>query len=325
LQGSNAELFVEDKYLNFGTAWETTKFSWKLPFVNQSERQVEILDFESVCSSCTPVIVRPSSFVLKPGERREAELILDLTRRGSGQEQSWERPFQATIGPHFKEMGEQRIRWKITGNVRQALRTVPAVVDLGDREPESPAEGESFSIECHPRVGSVHVSCDSAFVNVHASRVVDGKSTVQVNVLAGELRKLNAGSFRARVSLTPKDSSGEVLPSIPFDVFGNVVYDVVVSPEDLVPGALRLGAKCAESLTFRSRSGKPFDVQARASNKSITVVETGSTGQGDRVFQLFVEATKVGPQTERIQFTVKTRGAERPVDFHIGVKYHGIP
>jgi hypothetical protein len=319
---ANGGLFVEDRHLNFGKVWADQQFSWKLPIVNRASQEVDVVGFATSCS-CS-VSVNPDSFSLKPGEVQVAELTLDLRRQNQKTGEAWERNFQTRIVPQLKGNLVHQQGWTIHGNVRDALQGVPGEIDLGDQNYESPSPGRAFVIQWHPEVEKVESKCDASWVKVEQWPTSKGKNHRKLNVrLAGELRP---GSFQMPVFLTPITHSGKRLPPSSFFLWGNVLHDVTVSQSDFTLGILRLGEKCTENVTFRSRSGKPFALDHDVSNReSITVLEKDSPSLNIRCFQLLIRATKKGPQKERVRFSVKDFKDQNPVQFTIGVNYHGIP
>ena len=70
------QLFVAEDALNVGPIWETEQFSWTVPVRN---REPELIEVESISSTCNCLSIEPRSFSLGPGERRDLQLRIDLT------------------------------------------------------------------------------------------------------------------------------------------------------------------------------------------------------------------------------------------------------
>src|SRR5262245_933742 len=56
--GGEGGVLVPDSGLNFGEAWETTSFTWRVPFTNRSDHVVAV---EDISGSCNCTTVRPKA------------------------------------------------------------------------------------------------------------------------------------------------------------------------------------------------------------------------------------------------------------------------
>ncbi|MCI0377420.1 MAG: DUF1573 domain-containing protein [Gemmataceae bacterium] len=68
-------LVVDAKELNFGEAWETKEFHWKIKITNVSEKALKIREFGA---SCACIVSEPKSLSLAPNETAEVKLLLDF-------------------------------------------------------------------------------------------------------------------------------------------------------------------------------------------------------------------------------------------------------
>ncbi len=70
-------LVVSPEELDFGSVFARDQFPWKLHIKNPGSQTVEVIDLRPSCG-CTKVT--PTSLTISPGETREVQLTLDLTK-----------------------------------------------------------------------------------------------------------------------------------------------------------------------------------------------------------------------------------------------------
>jgi len=71
-------LSIPPEALNVGDVWEDERFAWTVLIENQEPVPVEMTSFSHTCNCLS---IKPESLVLKPGERRELYMEIDLTQQ----------------------------------------------------------------------------------------------------------------------------------------------------------------------------------------------------------------------------------------------------
>ncbi len=253
----NAGLVVDDKYLNFGEAWQDSKFDWKLPIRNSAGETVVIEDFSTSCGCVRSI--KPRSFMLEPGESQVVELTLDLTKGVSFAKGSWESATEAAIFPHIKGEPALQSGWTLTGRVRKSLHISPNTVSFADElirtTPNKGFLTKKVRITTFESVDGLHASCEDnkAITNV----LRQGPKEFEVSITPQS--NLSQGHFTFRVflkCLTRKDS----IPGRFLRVQGFVHEEAELVPPLLFLGGVPVGNTIAETVMVTSRSGRLFKV-----------------------------------------------------------------
>ncbi|MCI0380494.1 MAG: hypothetical protein L0215_23150 [Gemmataceae bacterium] len=115
-------LFVAPECLDIGTVWETSQFKWVLPIDNRSTKDVQIKGF---WSSCVCADITQRSLQIPAHEKRDLELLIDLTPKLATEAQGDIHELRVSIHPEIETASGRRIvlkDWQVFGKVRPVLR-----------------------------------------------------------------------------------------------------------------------------------------------------------------------------------------------------------
>ena len=115
-QRTTGELEVPQVLLGFGPVWSSASFRWTVPFVNNSDRKIEVKSVSTSCG-CAVVSSGDGSFVLMPRECRPVGLEIDL--RGEPSLPGLTRDFGVGVAAILSD-GRQ-LSWRVQGLVKDAF------------------------------------------------------------------------------------------------------------------------------------------------------------------------------------------------------------
>lgn len=311
---AEAGLMADPRVLDFGEVWEDADFHWKLPIRNTTTQEIKVLDF---AVSCTCVSLKPRSFTLAPGEVKELELSLDLTRRKrlpQGQE-----VFQALLLPKIKGSIARTQGWTLHGRVRQLLKFNPAVAVFGDLIRGQSAPDVLINVESVLPLRSL----DKKGKESNACVQVVQKGSRKFELTVTPPSTLPAGPFHLEIPIQPTGQDGKLLPAKKLIVVGIMHEDVEPMPSPLVFGALPIGETVKETVVLKSITGKPFKVeewQSLSYGLRVELVEMGDKMEAS--FAVSQNGTTAGNQWTEARFRVHV-GNQPSQEIPLKIFYHG--
>lgn len=264
---ANAGLSVPEDALDFGEVWEDERFQWTLPIKNPTQREVEIVSFQStpLCTS-----IEPASLVIPAGDTAEVKLTLDLSRFCTFQEGQRVREFVARVAPVIKYDVPGQRGWEIRGRVRASLLVDPIFIDFGDNVVHGqPAVSRVVKIGAPAPLAKIVPRFDSARVSATLN-MLDTGCSYQLEVTPNP--SLSQGEFEADIFFEMVTVRGEILPRKRLPIKGVVKDDIQAFPSTILLGAVREGDSVHEMVTLHSASQSPVHVKAVSTSSEATVV-----------------------------------------------------
>lgn len=314
-------LTVSDDALDFGEVWEQPEFEWNVPIRNTSSRYIEIRDIQVSCG-CREV--KRNWLVLPPNQTQNVRLVLDLTLGSSERRKPGVRPHSVFLYAVVGSSPAASVRWTLHGKVRKVFADLPQSVDFG----ESCVRGMPFPMEAswvttEVPLHSLIAECPSSMAKCRVVQSRTDATTFAVEVTPSQT--LPAGPFEFSLDLVPLRSAGDRLPALPVGIFGKVVHDAYVSPQEAIFGAVPVGRTVEQEAWVRSRSGKAFDARVLTCKDTNVRVEfpVGDGPQCEHAFRVVLTDAQPGPHRIPVRFRIRQDGTE--YDIESPVLYHGSP
>jgi hypothetical protein len=310
-EGEVARLSVPEDRLDLGPVWESDEVYLTLPIENQESGPVEV---ESFSATCNCLSVEPRSFALRPGERRELRLRLDLTTKQSQGENIGVR-LTAKLNPGAsggKRLGPE---WRVSGTLRRVLEVEPAVY-LGRHSELSAVPPQVVPVRALVPLASLSARSDIPGVDVSVRPPPAGSATHSVVITSTQPTPV--GAFEWSITLHPVARSGESLPPRRVGVRGSIVPELDPHPPAIQVGGRRVGEAFEEVVVLRALSGQPLGpVRAEAEGEGLSVEPAG-----DAQFRVRQSVRRPGTQSTRVRFW--TEVAARRVEVVVPVEYAGL-
>jgi|GEM_PF-3230430 len=277
------DLLVDSASLNFGEVWETSHFKWTLRLRNIGADPVMIDHFTTSCGCGS---LEPPSLVIPARGTSEVTLLLNLNHGADQSTPFGVRDFSVMVKPVIANDPGGSPTWNIHGRVRRSLVVSPQHLHLN----EVNAEEESvFTVEATPAAAFAALTAECSHplrsVTVTPPTSEYGAYIIRVVNPPGELP---LGPFTSILRLQPRISEETQLPSITVPVHGIVVSDLDVMPSRLDLGVLPLLQAHTSTVTVRSRSGRPFEVQGFSADSDTVSVARAPGELSAQVFRVAV-------------------------------------
>ena len=249
------DLIVDPIDLDLGEIWAQSDFQHSLSVRNDSRRSIEVID---VLTTCECMTVTPPQVVIRPGESQKLHLRLDLLRGAPSSKPSVPRSFTASVSPVTSNSGSATTTWKLHATVLDPMSYVPATVYLGDRFPGAAFEPIVLALEAHARIRSLEATASDKRLRVSITQV---PSKVQQFELSIEpVGPFDLGTFEIPITITPIHATKQRLPSIATRAVGTTKSPLVVLPNYVHLGAIRLGDSATAYATVSSLDGGPVSI-----------------------------------------------------------------
>jgi len=316
---ANGGLTVEARYLDFGSAWEGSRVTWKIPIKNTGSKTLQIADLKPTCN-CTSV--RPRAFTLEPGQAQEIELelVLDNWRKlpGNGNQKL----FEARLIPQFENAKNREPGWTIFGEVKDLItNNLPATLHFGDDlivgQPFSPLKISSFFAV---PVESLEVEIDR---NYAQAKVTGGPTKYEIEIVPNAA--LPVGLTRFELELKPHRKS-ENLPPKKLQVHAVIHQRIEPLPDKLTFGALPIGQSATQAVVLKSRKGEAFKIgswQVKNNQFSVEPLEAVADVFNQRwEFKVSAKIAASGNQTSYVVFQAELEDGSR-IEVTCSVSYYG--
>jgi hypothetical protein len=296
---------IDAEYLDLGVLWEDQEQTRTLPVRNRTDRDIEVLDFQS---SCSCLGVEPKALTVPSGGRADIRVKLHAPR-GPAREDGpdlWD--FQAQVLPVVKEGFLAQWEWKLSGRVRRAVTIRPARVEFaGPLIRGTTWQAEKVTAKPLVAAKDLRVQCDERSVSVQVTRKGDDYE-LAVAPAAG----LACGRLTSEVSVQVVPETGEEIPPRKFGVTGLVCENIQAVPASLLFGPRRVGAVLRESAVLHALRPEEFDVEGIDTPSDDVAVEAsqGGPSAGGR-FVVRQKVTRQGPQEATVQFIVRRADGSR--------------
>lgn len=261
-QDAKSVLHIDQRHLDFGEVWEQSRFDWKLPVSNCSEKRIRISRIAADCR-CTHVV--PEALELQPGETQNLRVTLDLTRKAPSTKGNISvRPFETTLRLFVADRIPKAQICTLRGRVREnPISVVPPRLDFGN---ELVVGGAAKSYSAILKLRNADAASDVR-ASVHPKSmgsalivpVEDQSSQYQLHIQPAQ--SLKPGSFSFRVRVRAIYESVETNPFCEVPVTGTIVQEPVAIPDEVRFGLHPVGTGVHESLVLRSRTGRRFSVE----------------------------------------------------------------
>jgi hypothetical protein len=298
-------LTAEPASLNFGAVWNSDRFRWTLPIQNTSETTITVKGVDGSCS-CTSV--RPTAFVLKPGQRLELALTYDLASRTRDAD-STTVPFENGIvahGPDDKPIAS----WTVRGVVKHAFSCGPRELAFGESLVYGqPYLSKKLDVTCVEPCRTLIATTDPHYGAAVVTNTNADHKHFQVQVAPSS--SLGLGMHKFNVALSAVLQSGERLPAVSVPIEARVVGDLRILPEVTHFGDVTLGEAREQTVSLTSRTGQPFDVASyECSSKDVSVLPIASKDAQGKVYRVKIRPSHVGAQESDVRFAITYRAAE---------------
>jgi hypothetical protein len=309
----NEGLVIEERYLDFGEAWEEKSFRWKLPIQNPTSRDLEVTALQSNCACSS---VEPSSVTIPAGAEREVTLTINLTRDDKAGDDK-PRGFELGIVPLIAGAPPNQQGWTLRGRVRPVLTLTPARVLL-DRplvQGQSPPSARVL-VKAHTPLSGLSAAPTSAAASTEVRKVAGQERSFELLITLRD--GFSPGPVRFEVVLEPKGQDGLALPPVRLSVSGMVLQDLQVQPPALLLGAKAVGEVARETFTLRSEGAHPFMVEKVEGVPDGVTLSGQPQGETAVVYQLEKRIVQPGEQSFPIRFVVRKRdGATESVTLQV--------
>ena len=317
-QVAKMPLTVDADSLSFAEVWEDTRFHWKVPLHNPTDREVVVDD---VFTSCTCSVVEGKKFAVAPGETHDVELVIDLTRQSGATETNGIRDFGVKLAPTVRGEDGTPIKaaWLVQGRVRTAFRLTPRLVDFGTQSVEGqPLMPQRLEIKGHFVLDELTVATSNKDLKVEIRRLSETDSHFELIVTP--MKPMPVGKIEAEVRLHPRSPQYPTIPVQFIAVAGQIVEDVQAIPASVSFGSRTVGEVAEEVITLESLTKSGFTVESwRVRGEGLTVERERETG----AFKVRQVAKAAGEHATGIEFEVRT-AAGRQFLLAVAVSYYGI-
>ena len=161
-------LVVSPEELDFGSVFARDQFPWKLHIRNPGSQTVEVIDLRPSCG-CTKVT--PTSLTISPGETREVQLTLDLTKVRAERAEPQAPNFGVQITPVIEDRAAAPVVWTLKGRVHSFLDISPPTVRFDDELTEGCAFPEKkVLISSSIPLDSLEAECDFKFATLECAK-----------------------------------------------------------------------------------------------------------------------------------------------------------
>ena len=298
------ELSLVSSSLNFGEAWETEQFRWPLEFENRSTQPIRIERFDTGCD-CAKVNVE--RLEIPPGDRRTVTATLDLTRHRPGliTGVSWPDRFPLKVEWADGAGRKGRAGWLIRGNVKALVDVEPKFIWFGDQLLKGTA-GESHKLKIHPCVplNDLIIASQPDGFTCTLNRIPNG---YELTVVPTD--RLPAGFISRDLKLSLFDTRDNRLPAQTVTIFGTVNEKVVVLPEAVNFGPVRIGENVVETIAIASRTGEPFEMIKIETPLGTTILGKEKTETGWRI-RIRQQVAELGNHTATAKIQVRLNSGE---------------
>jgi hypothetical protein len=307
-------LSIPPDALNLGTIWENEDFMWTAPIENREAEPIEVKSFGKTCNCLS---IEPQSFVIRPGERRELRLHIDLISQTKPTGEVAVRLWPQLRANSGTELAKHRApEWTVSGQVRRALALDRSVYLGRHSELAQPLLARTIPIEVLVPLESLSAQCDVPGFTASVE-LPQGKDKTVLRLTPPSY--LSVGAFQGTIRLKPVLKGGEALPAREIRFSGKIVPDVEVVPPVVQVGGRGLGETFEELVVLRSIAGRMLAaVRAETEGEGLSVEAI----EGGGSYRIRQRVCGVGLQTNRVHFHTESDG--RPVAIVVPVSYTGL-
>lgn len=320
---------VDKSALDFGEVWADPQFKWSIPVENISDHIVEI---ESVNASCSCVSIK-TPFLIIPAHRTvPIELVIDLTDGKRDQPENSSYGFEVKLRTMTKGNKPPYV-WRIRGNVRRVLSTVPSELffEKGELVRGMTPEGRRLVARSFLRLNDLIATYPTKYLSVTVTPRKDNSDFFDIDIIPTEALLENPQPFSMEIVLHPVSGTPLPLPDFHIPVKGEVVDDISVSPYYLHLGAVVPDNIAGGTVTLNSKSGKPFEVSSVVTKaKELTVVPYEQSPVPEivsrHVYHIHQRALYLGHHTNIVSFFVHSPHNSEldPIEVILRVSYLGV-
>lgn len=290
---------MSQEHLDFGEVWETDQFHFKLPIRNRTDTPVLIENFWTTCACSS---IAPPSLEIPPQQTREVELKLDLIPTDSSLRSLERRPFAVEIAPKIKGHSEQ-IHWELKGTVKRWFQLDRQVISFGQHsELCQPLPTQKLMVTPLVPIKGLSVKTNAPWKL--STKVRHIGNAFAIDMVPAEC--IPVGRFRFTVQLKAEERESK-LPALRMVAEGVVVDDCQALPGSLSLGAKQVGQVVKESVTLRSLSGSPFEVESwvvDGSSPKDTSIELLTSDRQSKVFMVSQRVAALGEVYAKVVFRV---------------------
>jgi hypothetical protein len=290
----NGGLVVDAKYLDFGEAWEDSKFSWKIPIRNAGRSKVEVLNFATSCSCAS---INPREFTLAPQETREVHIDINLALGPPAADKKHVQPFEAMIVPILKGNIARPSGWTVKGRVKKVFTVSPPALAIS-YTPGNDHTTATISVEQYVPLAELRAKVEEKRDHPSPFLVEVEKAKAGHAVKLTLQGPVSPDALRFQLDLLPIDKSGIPLPGAKVPIEINVIYPVYPVPDVIALGDRKIGAQVTEKFFLHSRTDQPYIFKGVKDKSGGDIIIRPLPKAGE--FELTVRVTKSGDQRERI-------------------------
>jgi hypothetical protein len=314
-------LIVDPATLDFGEAWECSRFDWPLSVRNTSD---EVIEFADVMTSCHCHEASPRQFTLKPGETAVVTLVLDLTARQPSERDLICRAFSSPVYLVLRGRSQLSDPITVTGRVRSRLTTDVREVHFGE---EAVSGGQPLvryvAVRVHVPVVGIRAFAPPGAATVAVQPDVTGEGRYRVAISPSP--SLSPGPFKFDVTVDVVDVDGQTLPGVKLTAAGTMSPPAGMLPSQVLFGARTVGTSADAELTLTVPAGEKWvveQVEVESADLRVDALDRESVGLCYRVRQ---QVREKGDRSSKVWFVVaREHERDRPLRVEVVISYTGI-
>lgn len=318
-------LVVESGSLELGTIWESLTHVHDLTVLNQSNKPIHIIGWESTCNCATVV---PDSIVVPASSCVSIQVNIDFSIKAPAaieQGQSWK--FQVRLTPLVQGANEalRGPDWVLHGDVRRLLHVDSLTQYIGVcSEDALPAIAEFDVFTAHP-LARLEVDQD-LLVSGWRVDICAKQNPERYSVLVQTPERLGLGMADCRVRLIPvSESREEDLPFKDVQVRGEICQDIVARPSTVMLGAGEIGSYIEEHFYLESLTEKTITDEQVIVNGEGVSVESVHREKDKCLYSVTQKILLEGEQTNFVTFVIKSAlGVRDEIRVVLPVRYYGL-
>lgn len=296
---SASALLVDARQLDFGDAWETEKFVWRLGVHNPGPDPARVTTLSAGCGCVASDSV---SETISPGQSRDIPFEVDLRNKCASAEpkefRNVEIRLPVRIEPHS---AIPTAPWVLHGRVRSAITVPVRNVDLGRAAVASPSQPRVLAVRALTDLSQPKVNVEGAGVVTEPQATSDPRSW---SLVIGKAANLRPGHYAATVILRPVTRAGDEATPVRIPVEFDILGDVQADAPAVAFGCCRVGETAEGRVSLTSLSGRPFHV-AKWTAEPTEGVEVRPEGEAGptQFFSIRQRVTAIGDRNGTLRFS----------------------
>lgn len=317
-------LLVADDELELGNVNECEAHKHTIRIRNTSN---SLLLIHSISSSCDCLGITPDKNLrLEPNSAASLTLTLKTVADKRQARQGGRNLLAVPLRAQYTKEGEESpslAEWVLQGAIQPAVILDTESIDIGARSILGPALAYEINVQTMPFVAEVECRAPSPWIcRVEKRPVANAETRYKVRVTFSQL--LEPQRVDGILQINPIDHEGNRLPAKEVQLAGELLPDVIATPQSINLGRGVVGSKHTEWLRVDSLTKRDFQITKASADEDLNVAEVKELGATGGVYKLVVAMNQAGEQQRSVRFTVAGIG-QIPHEIVVTVRYIGIP